>query len=145
MLIRELLARKGQIVVTIAKDANVREAIEMLADSYIGAVPVSDDGRHVEGIISERDVIEELRLQGPEALELRVADLMTEDVISCNSSDKISDVVESLDLHRIRHMPVLDGEGCLEGVISIRDVVELRLKDLEQEVTILNRQLTARV
>ncbi len=145
MLIRELLARKGQIVVTIAKDANVREAIEMLADSYIGAVPVSDDGRHVEGIISERDVIEELRLQGPEALELRVADLMTEDVISCNSSDKISDVVETLDLHRIRHMPVLDGEGCLEGVISIRDVVELRLKDLEQEVTILNRQLTARV
>ncbi len=145
MLIRELLARKGQIVVTIARDANVREAIEMLADSYIGAVPVSDDGRHVEGIISERDVIEELRLQGPEALEFKVAELMTEDVISCNSSDKIADVVESLDLHRIRHMPVLDGEGCLEGMISIRDVVELRLKDLEQEVTILNRQLTSRV
>ncbi len=145
MLIRELLARKGQIVVTITKDAGVREAIEMLADSYIGAVAVSEDGRHVEGIISERDIVEELRLQGPEALEFQVGEVMTEDVITCNSGDKISDVVESLDLHRIRHMPVLDGEGCLEGMISIRDVVELRLKDLEQEVTILNRQLTARV
>jgi len=141
MLIRELLSRKGQVVVTIDQDALVEEAVGLLADSAIGAIAVSSDGCHVQGIISERDVVHGLRAQGPQALRLTVRELMSADVISCEAKSRIADVVEMLDQHHIRHMPVIDEQGNLEGMISIRDVVELRLKDLQQEVTILNHQL----
>lgn len=145
MFIREILTRKGQVVVTIDQDALVSEAIELLADSVIGAIAVSGDGLHVQGIISERDVIQGLRSQGEETLQMRVGDLMTQDVISCDAKSRIADVVEMLDQHHIRHMPVIDDEGNLEGIISIRDVVELRLRDLQEEVAILNHQLTKKV
>jgi CBS domain-containing protein len=124
-------AKPSHEVVTIAPDATVRELIALLAEHNVGALVVSDDGTSVTGIVSERDVVR--RLHADEAvLESPVSSIMTADVRTCAGEDGLTDLMQTMTQHRIRHVPVV-ADGKLTGIISIGDVVKSRIGELEFE------------
>lgn len=132
MRIRDVIQGKGsQVVVTIAPDATVRELIALLAEHNVGALVVSEDGEHVSGIVSERDVVR--RLHADEAvLSSTVRTIMTSDVRTCAGEDGLTELMQTMTEHRIRHVPVV-ADGRLTGIISIGDVVKSRIGELEFE------------
>jgi CBS domain-containing protein len=132
MRIQDVIQHKAsQDVVTIGPDATVRELIALLAEHNVGALVVSDDGERVTGIVSERDVVR--RLHADEAvLESAVSQIMTVDVRTCAGEDEVTDLMQLMTEHRIRHVPVV-ADGRLTGIISIGDVVKNRIGQLEFE------------
>lgn len=132
MRIKDVIQHKAsQDVVTIGPDATVRELIALLAEHNVGALVVSDDGERVSGIVSERDVVR--RLHADEAvLDSAVSAIMTPDVHTCSGEDGLTDLMQTMTEHRIRHVPVV-ADGRLTGIISIGDVVKSRIGELEFE------------
>ncbi len=124
-------AKSQQAVVTISPDATVRELVALLAEHNVGALVVSDDGERVSGIVSERDVVR--RLHGDDAvMDAPVSMIMSEDVRTCTGTDGLTDLMQTMTEHRIRHVPVV-ADGRLTGIISIGDVVKSRIGELEFE------------
>ena len=124
-------AKPSHEVVTIGPDATVRELVALLAEHNVGALVVSDDGERVTGIVSERDVVR--RLHADEAvLDTAVSQIMTADVHTCSGDDGVTDLMQAMTEHRIRHVPVV-ADGRLTGIISIGDVVKSRIGELEFE------------
>ncbi|QIX27492.1 CBS domain-containing protein [Nocardioides sp. JQ2195] len=120
-----------QDVVTIRPDATVRELISLLRDHNVGALVVSTDGSSVDGIVSERDVVRRV-LDDADMLEAPVSSIMTTQVQTCEGTAAVTDLMQVMTEHRIRHVPVLT-DGALTGIISIGDVVKSRIGELEFE------------
>lgn len=132
MKIEDVVRSKGTDVVTIGSTATVREMIDLLAEYNIGSVVVSSDGRHIDGIASERDVVRHLASDGPAVLDATVSKIMTVDVKTCEPSAVIEEVAREMTYSRIRHLPVVvDGE--LKALVSIGDVVKYRIDQLTDE------------
>lgn len=132
MRINDVLRGKGSSeVVTIAPTAGVRELLALLAEHNVGALVVSSDGSHVEGIVSERDVVRHLA-RNERVLDGVVSSIMTVEVRSCAGDDPVPELMQTMTEHRVRHLPVLDGD-VLTGIISIGDVVKSRIGELEFE------------
>lgn len=131
-----ILRAKGATVVTIRPDATIRELVQDLRDQRIGAIVVSEDGRSVQGIISERDVVRGLAEVGPRVLDASVAELMTREVVACSLRDTVKHLMTEMTRRRIRHLPVV-ADGVLCGIVSIGDVVKNRLEELETETNVL--------
>ncbi len=131
MKVSDIVRSKGAEVVTLEPSATVADAVKTLAELSFGALVVSADGKHVDGILSERDIVRSLDREG-DTLTTIVTDLMTRDVVSCAMTDDIADLMVLMTDRRIRHLPVLtDGE--MVGLVSIGDVVKARLAQLEDE------------
>jgi CBS domain-containing protein len=120
-------------VYSVDSSKSIGEVVNILAGSAIGAVAVVDDGRHIEGIISERDILKALSASGADVLDRKAKDLMSSDVVTCDSETLVADVVTLMNEYGVRHMPVV-GEQGLEGMLSMRDIIEIRIVDLEREV-----------
>jgi CBS domain-containing protein len=133
MNVQGILGVKGRDVVTISEGASLSDAVMMLRDNGIGALVVSRDGRRIDGIVSERDVVRALANHGASALGRPVSSVMSTDVVTCRSDDAVESLMLSMTERRIRHLPVVDDEAVLGGVISIGDVVKARLGQLESE------------
>ena len=133
MQISQLLRHKGRDVATIDGAETVRTALAMLAEHGVGALVVSSDGRRVEGIVSERDVARGLHSRGAELLTDPVSSLMTAEVHTCPPGARVNDLAQTMTDHRVRHVPVVDDDGVLVGIVSIGDVVKARLDELEDE------------
>ena len=131
MRIKDVLHVKGDMVVTVAPSASVRELLDLLSEHNIGAVVVSEDGTSVAGIVSERDIVRAL-VGGTEALEAEVATIMTADVRTVGLNDTVDGLMRLMTDHRIRHVPVIV-DGSLHGIVSIGDVVKSRIGELEFE------------
>lgn len=132
MRIQDVIQGKGsQAVVTIGPDATVRELVSLLAEHNVGALVVSEDGESVIGIVSERDVVRRLH-DGADVLDGAVRSIMTADVRTCAGEDSLTDLMQTMTEHRIRHVPVV-ADGRLTGIISIGDVVKNRIGELEFE------------
>ena len=136
-----ILDRKGAGVVTISPDAMLLAAADAMSEHNIGALVVSSDGRSVEGIISERDLVRELARRGTGAVKQTVADLMTAEVTTCGKDATVDDLMAAMTTKRMRHVPILDG-GVLAGIVSIGDVVKVRLDELEVEKQSLEEYVT---
>lgn len=133
MLVSQILKSKAEAaVVTIPSGATVAEAAAVLSLRKIGALVVSPDGKTVEGILSERDIVRELGTRGPAMLAEKVAALMTRKLVTCGRGDQTDAVLQKMTDGRFRHMPVIEG-GQLVGLISIGDVVKARLMELAAE------------
>ena len=143
MQIGDILARKGRDVDIVRPDSYVSTVVSLLKLKGIGALVVSDDGKTVSGIISERDVVRGLAEHGAAVLELSVADLMTANVRTCRAGMKVTEAMAEMTSRRIRHLPVV-GAGGLEGIISIGDVVKQRLDELETETSVLRDYIVGR-
>jgi CBS domain-containing protein len=132
MKIRDVIQHKGSpVVVTIGPDASVRELVALLAEHNVGALVVSEDGERVAGIVSERDVVRRLH-QDAAVLDQAVSAIMTADVRTCAGDDGLTELMQTMTEHRIRHVPVV-ADGRLTGIISIGDVVKNRIGELEFE------------
>ncbi|MGY1635750.1 CBS domain-containing protein [Geodermatophilus sp. SYSU D00742] len=132
MHISQLLRRKGADVATVEASAGIRTALALLAQHGVGALVVSADGRSVDGIVSERDIVRALHERGTELLEDPVSSVMTADVHTCLPDAGVEELARTMTDHRVRHVPVVDG-GQLVGIVSIGDVVKARLDELESE------------
>ena len=138
-----ILRTKGAVVVTIRPDATIGDLVRGLRADRIGAMIVSEDGRSILGIISERDVVRGLAERGSRILEAPVADLMTRDVVSCTPRDTVKQVMAEMTRRRVRHLPVV-ADGVLCGIVSIGDVVKNRLEEMETETNVLREAYIAR-
>ena len=143
MQISKLLSNKGVFVATIAADATVGELVSELTRRKIGAVVVSGDGKAVEGIASERDVVRALNEFGAAILEEPVRAIMTSDVHTSSPEDTVDSLMAIMTNHRIRHVPVLDHD-VLVGIVSIGDVVKTRMEELEKDRDALVNYIEAR-
>jgi len=132
MTVRKILNLKGSDVVSIAPDKKLLEAIALLTKHRIGALVVTGSSREVVGIISERDIVRLLSNADNNRFENTVASAMTKEVKTCKPEDTIQRVMQVMTAGRFRHMPVVEN-GKLVGVISIGDVVKLRLEEMERE------------
>jgi CBS domain-containing protein len=141
--ISKLLGNKGVFVATIAADATVGELVSELTRRKIGAVVVSGDGRAVEGIASERDVVRALNEFGAAILEKPVRAIMTSDVHTSSPEDTVDSLMAMMTNYRIRHVPVVDHE-VLVGIVSIGDVVKTRMEELEKDRDALVNYIEAR-
>lgn len=131
MHLAEILRSKGDQVVTIQPDATIRDLVELLARHNIGAAVVSRDGRTVDGIVSERDVVRRLRSDDT-ILQTPVSTIMTTDVFSATPDTSVHELARDMTEHRIRHVPVVK-DGTFVGIVSIGDVVKSRIGELEFE------------
>ena len=132
MQIAQLLRHKGQEVATVERGATVATVLALLAERGIGALVVSPDGRTIEGIVTERDVVRALPEHGAALLDQPVSAVMTSDVRTCGPTASVHDLARTMTDHRIRHVPVTEG-GRMVGIVSIGDVVKARLDELEEE------------
>ena len=137
MNVQTILGTKGTAVITIADGVSLADAAMTLRDNKVGALVVSNDGQHIDGIVSERDVVRALANHGASALGRPVSSAMSTEVVTCRAEDAVESLMLSMTERRIRHLPVVDDDGVLGGVISIGDVVKARLRQLEAE----NQQL----
>lgn len=133
MLVSQILKSKpDHKVITVPPGTSLAAVAEILSSHRIGAVVVSPNGRLVAGIISERDIVRELGRRGAACLTDNVEAVMTAKVIGCVRADQTDDVLQKMTDGRFRHMPVLDGADMV-GLISIGDVVKVRLAELASE------------
>ena len=119
--ISEIISHKGAAVWTIAPDATVFEAIKMMSDKNVGALLVTDKEKLV-GIISERDYTRKVALKGKSSKELKVREIISGDVMKVTPQHTIEHCMRLMTEHRVRHLPVLEGERIV-GVVSIGDLV----------------------
>ena len=136
MSIQSILDHKGGKVVTIPPDTRVGAAALRLRLEHIGAIVITGEGLKIEGILSERDIVEGLTVHGAEVIDLPVSALMSRNVRTCRPDAEIRDVMRLMTQHRIRHVPVAEN-GVLRGIVSIGDVVKSRLEDMELETNVL--------
>ena len=133
MLVSQILKSKSDdAVVTLPPDTALAQVVEVLSSRRIGAVVISQDGKTVLGILSERDVVRELGRRGAGCLSDRCDTAMTTRVVTCARHDKADDVLAQMTEGRFRHLPVVEA-GEMVGLISIGDVVKARLAELSME------------
>jgi CBS domain-containing protein len=132
MRISDVIRRKGDAVVTLRSDATVRLLLEVLEQNRIGAVVVSDDGSTVAGIVSERDVVRHLHIDGVGVLDETVAMIMTTQVQTCTPQDGLDELARVMTERRVRHIPVVV-DGKLVAIVSIGDIVKGRIDELQTE------------
>jgi CBS domain-containing protein len=116
----------------VRPDVTVRALVGLLAEHGVGALVVSTDGVHVDGIVSERDVVRALAAVGPDLLDQRVTTIMTTAVYTAAMEDTVSDLAAEMTERRIRHVPVCVDHK-IAGIVSIGDVVKERIDELQQE------------
>lgn len=136
--VQSLLRVKGGDVWSVAPDATIRSALELMADKDIGALLVVE-GKNVSGIFSERDYAREV-LTKDVSLDTTVAAVMTAEVVTITPEQTIEDCMQLMTNRRIRHLPVLDN-GRLCGVISIGDVVKTIINDRENMIRSLEHYI----
>lgn len=128
-----LLDRKASAIETLGLDATLRDAAERMAARNIGSVVVTDSDGKLAGLLSERDIVRELASAGPTAVEVMVSVAMVRDVETCRPTTTTDHLMRVMTEQRVRHIPVVDGEWQLVGLISIGDVVKWQLEELSAE------------
>ena len=143
MLVADLLEGKGFSVATVTSQATVGDVVADLVRHRVGALVVSPDGRQIEGIVSERDVVQHLSELRIGLLEEKVSSIMSPSVRVCTPTDDVESIMNLMTEHRIRHVPVVEG-GLLCGIVSIGDVVKSRIGELEKDRNELIEYISAR-
>lgn len=144
MAVAAVLKQKGSDVIAVRPDTLVAEAAETIARRRIGAVVVlSEDGKLV-GILSERDLVRGLVEHGAGLLQLTVRELMTADVKVATLETSVREAMEIMDAGYFRHLPVVDAQGTMRGIVSIRDLVRYRITTQESDVESLQAYVIGR-
>ena len=140
MTIRSILAHKGSEVMTLRSDATVMQAVDLLAERRIGAIPVVDHGE-VVGVMSERDVIYRLRTDGAQILDWPVSRVMTSPAVTVTREMSVLEAMAQITRRRIRHLPVVE-DGQLIGIVSIGDLVKHRMDRIQEEAEAMRAYIT---
>lgn len=141
MTVASILSTKGHDVITERSGTVLSEICKTLAQHKIGAIVIADDAGHIEGIISERDIVKAVGTEGIGALERPVSEVMTKSVVTCAATDSINAVMAKMNAGRFRHVPVVE-DGKVTGVISIGDVVKFKIAQVEMEAEQMRSYIT---
>jgi CBS domain-containing protein len=138
--VNSILARKGSAIWSIAPDATVFEAIQLMADKNVGALPVVQNDQLV-GIISERDYTRKVILQGKSSKETPVRDIMTQRLVTADPDDRVTECMQRITENRVRHLPVLEGNKMV-GILSIGDLLAWLIAAQGNTIDNLERYVT---
>ncbi|MEI7540331.1 MAG: CBS domain-containing protein [Actinomycetes bacterium] len=127
----------GKHVETISASASVHDLVNALNTHHVGALVVSSDGKKIDGIVSERDVVRAMPGKLDQLVEMHVRDIMTADVHTCTAETTVAELMIMMTEHRIRHVPIVDAEGALLSIVSIGDVVKNYVQEIDSERTAL--------
>ena len=141
MNVQAILGDKGTDVATISGSATVADAVRMLGERRIGALPVVD-GEDIAGIMSERDVIYCLQEHGAEALSWPISRVMSAPAVTVEPATPVLTALAMITQRRIRHLPVISG-GRLVGIVSIGDLVKHRIERIEEEAAAMREYIQA--
>lgn len=136
MKVSDILAVKGPTVVTVKPTDTIETLSQRLREKRIGAAIVSSDGRLFEGVISERDIAYGLSVHKAKLPAMPVSALMTKAVITCSPEDSVASVASTMLARNVRHLPV-EHDKRLIGVISMRDVLNVRIEELQRQASML--------
>lgn len=142
MLVRHILRDKGREVVSVPSAATLAEAARILSEKKIGALIITAKGA-LAGIFSERDLVRAIAQSGEIALKDLVADHMTKAPATCTESDSVEKIMEVMTKGRFRHVPVLDENMKLCGLVSIGDVVKAHIAETVREAAALREYISA--
>lgn len=137
----DLLSGKGQQVFSIQPDQTLGKAVEELRDRRVGALVVTDEAGGLVGILSERDIVRKLADTPGQTLPQLVGDVMTQKVQTCDPSEPLLTVLKRMTDGRFRHMPVVENDALI-GMVTIGDVINHRLTQLEHEALHLKQLIT---
>ncbi len=135
MIIAAILSSKGGEVATVDCGTSVRDAVALLGEQRIGAVPVLDGGA-ISGIFSERDLVTCVRAHGADALDWPVERAMSAPAVTVDGNTPILTALAMMTQRRIRHLPVVES-GEIRGIVSIGDLVKYRIEGIEAEAEAL--------
>lgn len=135
MIIAAILSTKGSEVATVTAGTSVRDAVSLLAEKRIGAVPVLDGGE-IRGIFSERDLVRCVCDHGSGVLDWPVDRVMSSPVETVDTQTPILTALATMTQRRMRHLPVVEG-GQIRGIVSIGDLVKHRIERIEAEAEAL--------
>ena len=124
---------KGKRVETISASASIHDLVNSLNTHHIGALVVSSDGKRIDGIVSERDVVRAMPGKLDQLVGMHVRDIMTVDVHTCTPDSTIAELMKMMTELRIRHVPVVEVDGTLISLVSIGDVVKNYVSELSSE------------
>jgi CBS domain-containing protein len=141
MRISDVLRVKGEQVVTVTPDTEIRQLVTVLAEHRIGAVVVSVDGTTVDGIVSERDIVRALAERGAAIIDEPVTAIYTENVYTVGVDAELEELMRTMTQRKVRHLPVVR-DGVLAGIVSIGDVVKRRIDELETERSMLTNYIS---
>ena len=133
----------GKRVETISASASVHDLVNSLNSHHVGALVVSSDGKKIDGIVSERDVVRAMPGKLDQLIGMRVRDIMTVDVHTCTPDSTIAELMKMMTELRIRHVPVVDAAGSLISIVSIGDVVKNHMSELDSERQALKDYVTS--
>ena len=145
MQVRHILHGKGRDVVSITAQASLSDAAKLLTDRKIGALVVKDKNGELCGIFSERDLVHAVARGGAAALSDHISIHMTPAPETCVETDTVETVMEVMTRGRFRHVPVLDDQFALCGMVSIGDVVKTRIAETVSEAAALRDYISAAV
>lgn len=132
-LVKDLLQIRSQKPVTVSSNDTVLRALQVMAESNIGAVLVTEAGK-VVGIFTERDYARKGEVEGRRAAETLVKDVMTSQILTVTLNTSVEECLALMQKHHIRHLPVIDNERMV-GILSIRDILEAVLEERESLIT----------
>ena len=127
---------------TISAEITVGDAMRRMQDERVSALVVSADGANIDGIVSDRGLMNVLVEQGTEALARRIGEVMTREVFTCSRGDSVGAIMAAMTNRRIRHIPVVEGDGRLCGIVSIGDVVKHHLDEVQREAADLREYIS---
>lgn len=134
--VSDVLRAKGERVLMVTPETPVMEVAQRMREERVGAFVVSSDGRRVEGLITERDIVFGLARYGEATLTLRASALMSQAVHTCRFDDSVRSVMTTMTNSRVRHLPVVEhGEVC--GIISIGDVTKTFIDETDLEARVM--------
>jgi CBS domain-containing protein len=142
--VREILSRKGSQVWSVGKEATVLDAALLMNEHRVGALVVLEEGR-VAGMFSERDVLRRVVASQRDPARTLVAEVMTEEVVCGTLETSIEEARGAMKNRRIRHLPLVDGDRRLLGLISIGDLNAHEATSQEQTIHLLQEYLYGRV
>lgn len=142
--VRDILAKKGSRVWSIDGESTVLDAARFMAQHKIGALLVLD-GEHIAGMFSERDVLQRIVAEGRDPANTTVGEAMTTEVACCTPDTSVEEARGAMKNRRIRHLPVVDENERLHGVVSIGDLNAFQVAHQEQTIFLLNEYLYGRV
>jgi len=123
----------GKRVETISASASIHDLVNSLNSHHVGALVVSSDGKKIDGIVSERDVVRAMPGKLDQLIGMHVRDIMTVDVHTCTADSTIAELMKMMTELRIRHVPVVDAAGSLISIVSIGDVVKNHVIEIDSE------------
>jgi len=138
--VRDMIRKKGYDLFTIAPDATVFEALNLMAEHNIGALLVMT-GDEIDGIVSERDCIRKVDVLGRNARETKISEIMTSQVITVEADQPLEDCMGLMIDKNIRHLPVCEGKKLL-GLLSVRDVLREVIEVQQMMLSQLERYIT---